>query len=71
MQDESTGDMIFDVERLRAYTSRTCAVVPGDLLLTGSPAGNGMHHRRFLRPATSWTARSPAWARSATAASRR
>jgi 2,4-didehydro-3-deoxy-L-rhamnonate hydrolase len=26
------------------------AVAPGDLLLTGSPAGNGMHHRRFLRP---------------------
>jgi 2-keto-4-pentenoate hydratase/2-oxohepta-3-ene-1,7-dioic acid hydratase in catechol pathway len=50
MQDESTGDMIFDVERLRAYTSRIVAVAPGDLLLTGSPAGNGMHHRRFLAP---------------------
>ena len=42
--------MIFDVERLRAYTTARVAVVPGDLLLTGSPAGNGMHHRRFLRP---------------------
>jgi 2-keto-4-pentenoate hydratase/2-oxohepta-3-ene-1,7-dioic acid hydratase in catechol pathway len=50
MQDESTSDMIFDVERLRAYTTARLAVAPGDLLLTGSPAGNGMHHRRFLRP---------------------
>jgi 2,4-didehydro-3-deoxy-L-rhamnonate hydrolase len=50
MQDESTADMIFDVERLRAHVLAIAAVVPGDLLLTGSPAGNGMHHRRFLQP---------------------
>jgi 2-keto-4-pentenoate hydratase/2-oxohepta-3-ene-1,7-dioic acid hydratase in catechol pathway len=50
MQDESTSDMIFDVERLVAYTTARVAVAPGDLLLTGSPAGNGMHHRRFLQP---------------------
>ena len=29
----------------RGSTARSC-----DLLLTGSPAGNGMHHRRFLQP---------------------
>jgi len=23
---------------------------PGDLLLTGSPSGNGSHYGRFLRP---------------------
>ena len=28
---------------------RPVALFPGDLLLTGSPAGNGMHHHRFLR----------------------
>ena len=50
MQDESTADMIFGVERLREYTTALLPVVPGDLLLTGSPAGNGMHHRRFLGP---------------------
>jgi 2-keto-4-pentenoate hydratase/2-oxohepta-3-ene-1,7-dioic acid hydratase in catechol pathway len=50
MQDESTSDMIFDVERLLAHTTSIVAVAPGDLLLTGSPAGNGMHHRRFLQP---------------------
>jgi 2-keto-4-pentenoate hydratase/2-oxohepta-3-ene-1,7-dioic acid hydratase in catechol pathway len=49
MQDESTSDMIFDLERLVAYVDDRVAVQPGDLLLTGSPAGNGMHHGRFLQ----------------------
>jgi 2-keto-4-pentenoate hydratase/2-oxohepta-3-ene-1,7-dioic acid hydratase in catechol pathway len=50
MQDESTSDMIFDVATLVAYSSTLVELQPGDLVLTGSPAGNGMHHRRFLRP---------------------
>jgi 2-keto-4-pentenoate hydratase/2-oxohepta-3-ene-1,7-dioic acid hydratase in catechol pathway len=50
MQDESTSDMIFDVAALVAYSSTLVELQPGDLVLTGSPAGNGMHHRRFLRP---------------------
>lgn len=50
MQDESTSDMIFDVPTLIAYASTLVQLSPGDLLLTGSPAGNGMHHRRFLQP---------------------
>jgi 2,4-diketo-3-deoxy-L-fuconate hydrolase len=48
MQDESTADMIFDVATLVSYTSTLVTLRPGDLVLTGSPAGNGMHHRRFL-----------------------
>jgi 2-keto-4-pentenoate hydratase/2-oxohepta-3-ene-1,7-dioic acid hydratase in catechol pathway len=48
MQDESTSDMIFDVATLVAYASTLVELQPGDLVLTGSPAGNGMHHRRFL-----------------------
>jgi 2,4-didehydro-3-deoxy-L-rhamnonate hydrolase len=50
MQDESTKDMIFDVAALVAAASRTCVLWPGDLVLTGSPAGNGLHHGRLLRP---------------------
>ena len=38
------------VQRLVAHATAITAVVSGDLLLTGSPAGNGMHHRRFLGP---------------------
>ncbi|MDY7103038.1 MAG: fumarylacetoacetate hydrolase family protein [Actinomycetota bacterium] len=49
MQDESTKDMVFDVAALVAAASRTARLLPGDLLLTGSPAGNGMHHGRLLR----------------------
>ncbi|HUB76591.1 MAG TPA: fumarylacetoacetate hydrolase family protein [Solirubrobacteraceae bacterium] len=50
MQHESTSDMIFDVARLVSYASDLVRLEPGDLLCTGSPAGNGMHHRRFLAP---------------------
>jgi 2-keto-4-pentenoate hydratase/2-oxohepta-3-ene-1,7-dioic acid hydratase in catechol pathway len=49
MQDESTKDMIFDVARMVAYASQTARLLPGDLVLTGSPAGNGMHWGRLLR----------------------
>ncbi|GLZ12010.1 hydrolase [Actinomadura sp. NBRC 104425] len=50
MQDESTKDMIFDVARIVAHCSTVAALMPGDLVLTGSPAGNGMAHGRLLRP---------------------
>lgn len=49
MQDESTADMMFEVPRLVAYASSVTQLRPGDLLLTGSPAGNGTHYGRFLR----------------------
>ncbi|MFD2415799.1 fumarylacetoacetate hydrolase family protein [Amycolatopsis pigmentata] len=50
MQDESTKDMICDVASIVAAASRTTPLRPGDLLLTGSPAGNGIAHGRLLRP---------------------
>jgi 2-keto-4-pentenoate hydratase/2-oxohepta-3-ene-1,7-dioic acid hydratase in catechol pathway len=50
MQDSSTADMMFDVARLIEHTSSICELEPGDVLLTGSPAGNGVHHGRFLKP---------------------
>ncbi len=50
MQDESTADMIFDVRRLIEYASSVTVMEPGDMLLTGSPAGNGSHWKRFLKP---------------------
>ncbi|SHM90182.1 fumarylacetoacetate hydrolase family protein [Cryptosporangium aurantiacum] len=49
-QDESTKDMIFDIARLIEYASTVTELRPGDLLLTGSPAGNGAHWGVFLRP---------------------
>ncbi|MFM9702797.1 fumarylacetoacetate hydrolase family protein [Streptomyces galilaeus] len=49
MQDESTKDMIFSVARMVSYASQSARLLPGDLVLTGSPAGNGMHWGRLLR----------------------
>ncbi|WP_320773830.1 fumarylacetoacetate hydrolase family protein [Streptomyces sp. CRN 30] len=49
MQDESTKDMLFDVARMVSYASQSARLLPGDLVLTGSPAGNGMHWGRLLR----------------------
>ncbi len=50
MQDSSTSDMMFDIARLLEHASSITELRPGDLLLTGSPAGNGVHHGRFLQP---------------------
>lgn len=49
MQDASTSDLLFDVPALISGASQTMPLLPGDLLLTGSPAGNGQHWKRFLR----------------------
>jgi 2,4-diketo-3-deoxy-L-fuconate hydrolase len=49
MQNESTADMIFSVAQIIEFISAHVQLMPGDLVLTGSPAGNGMHYNRFLR----------------------
>jgi 2,4-didehydro-3-deoxy-L-rhamnonate hydrolase len=51
MQDESVDDIIYGVDELVAYASRTAGIEAGDLILTGSPAGNAGHHgNRWLVP---------------------
>jgi 2-keto-4-pentenoate hydratase/2-oxohepta-3-ene-1,7-dioic acid hydratase in catechol pathway len=51
MQDEGVDDIIYGVEELVAYVSRVVDLRAGDLLLTGSPAGNAAHHgSRWLKP---------------------
>jgi 2-keto-4-pentenoate hydratase/2-oxohepta-3-ene-1,7-dioic acid hydratase in catechol pathway len=49
MQDESTQDMIFGVAKLISEASKIMPLRPGDLVLTGSPAGNGAHWGRLLQ----------------------
>jgi 2-keto-4-pentenoate hydratase/2-oxohepta-3-ene-1,7-dioic acid hydratase in catechol pathway len=49
MQDESTADMLFGIERQIEYISRYSCLLPGDIICTGSPAGNGTHYNRYLR----------------------
>jgi 2,4-didehydro-3-deoxy-L-rhamnonate hydrolase len=51
MQDEGIDDIIYGVEQLVSYASRVVELRAGDLLLTGSPAGNAAHHGgRWLTP---------------------
>lgn len=40
-QDGSTRDMVFSLPQLLAFASRAMTLEPGDLLLTGTPAGVG------------------------------
>jgi len=49
MQDETTADMMFDIARQIEYITRYCKILPGDIICTGSPAGNGTHYNRFLQ----------------------
>lgn len=50
MQNGCTDDMVFGIAEQIAYLSRHVALLPGDLICTGSPAGFGSHHGRFLHP---------------------
>jgi 2-keto-4-pentenoate hydratase/2-oxohepta-3-ene-1,7-dioic acid hydratase in catechol pathway len=51
MQDSSTREMVFGVAGLVSFLSRTMTLRPGDVILTGTPAGVGMGKKPpvFLR----------------------
>jgi 2,4-diketo-3-deoxy-L-fuconate hydrolase len=49
MQNGHTSDMVFDIPRQIEYLSSRVELWPGDIVCTGSPSGNGMHHGRFLQ----------------------
>jgi 2-keto-4-pentenoate hydratase/2-oxohepta-3-ene-1,7-dioic acid hydratase in catechol pathway len=50
MQQGCTATMVFDVPSLIATLSAQVELLPGDLLLTGTPAGTGHARGRFLQP---------------------
>jgi len=50
MQDSNTGRMIFDTAEQIAMLSSRVTLQPGDLVLTGTPAGVGTPRRIFLKP---------------------
>jgi 2-keto-4-pentenoate hydratase/2-oxohepta-3-ene-1,7-dioic acid hydratase in catechol pathway len=41
MQDSNTSDMIFDVQSLISDLSRSFTLLPGTVILTGTPEGVG------------------------------
>lgn len=49
-QDARTTDMVICVDRLVSAASRLMTLRPGDLILTGTPAGVGAPRGAFLRP---------------------
>lgn len=49
MQSSSTSEMVFSVAEQIAYLSSRVTLLPGDLVMTGTPAGTGMERDRFLR----------------------
>ena len=50
MQDSNTSNLIFDTAEQLAMLSSRVTLHPGDLVLTGTPAGVGMGRGRFLKP---------------------
>jgi 2-keto-4-pentenoate hydratase/2-oxohepta-3-ene-1,7-dioic acid hydratase in catechol pathway len=50
MQDSSTAEMIFSVAEQVSYLSERVTLWPGDLIMTGTPAGTGIERDRFLQP---------------------
>ena len=57
MQDWNTGDMIFDVPTLIAFLSGSTTLLPGTVILTGTPHGIGAARKppTFLKPGDSVT----------------
>ncbi len=52
VQDWTTGDMIFDVPELISFLSGSTTLLPGTVILTGTPHGVGMaaNPPRWLKP---------------------
>lgn len=52
VQDSTTANLIFGIDEIVSYISRTSTLEAGDLILTGTPAGVGVFRepQRLLQP---------------------
>jgi 2-keto-4-pentenoate hydratase/2-oxohepta-3-ene-1,7-dioic acid hydratase in catechol pathway len=52
LQDSTTANLIFGIDEIISHASRTMTFEPGDLILTGTPAGVGVFRdpQRLLEP---------------------
>jgi 2-keto-4-pentenoate hydratase/2-oxohepta-3-ene-1,7-dioic acid hydratase in catechol pathway len=52
LQDSTTANLVFGIDEVIAHASLTTTLEPGDLILTGTPAGVGVFRdpQRLLRP---------------------
>lgn len=60
-QHGNTADMVFDVRRIVSHVSQATTLLPGDVILTGTPAGvgGGMTPPVYLKPGDVVTIASP------------
>lgn len=58
-QDDTTGDMIFSMAEQISKASRIMTLNPGDIILTGTPAGVGAARKEFLSVGDRVEAHSP------------
>ena len=59
LQDSTTANLIFGIDEIISYASRTSTLEAGDLILTGTPAGVGVFRnpKRLLQPGDTVTIR--------------
>ena len=52
VQSSHTGHMIFPIPRLISYASTIFTLAPGDVIVTGTPAGVGWSRKppKFMKP---------------------
>jgi 2-keto-4-pentenoate hydratase/2-oxohepta-3-ene-1,7-dioic acid hydratase in catechol pathway len=50
VQDARTSNLIWSEPHLIAYVSSRMTLYPGDVIITGTPAGTGMERQTFLKP---------------------
>jgi 2,4-didehydro-3-deoxy-L-rhamnonate hydrolase len=52
LQDSTTANLVFGIDEIVSYVSQTVTLEPGDLILTGTPAGVGIFRdpQRLLQP---------------------
>lgn len=50
VQDARTRNLIWSEPHLIAYVTSRMTLYPGDVILTGTPAGTGMERQAFLKP---------------------
>lgn len=52
MQDSSTSDFVFNIQKVVSYISEFMTLLPGDIISTGTPfgVGLGLDPQRYLKP---------------------
>jgi 2-keto-4-pentenoate hydratase/2-oxohepta-3-ene-1,7-dioic acid hydratase in catechol pathway len=50
VQDARTSNLIWSEPHLIAFVTSRMTLYPGDVILTGTPAGTGMERQKFLKP---------------------